>query len=198
MRSEPACLENIWRMRAGIGPRNHRRSGALGWTVDPPPIRMNPEDTCAMTRAGSKLPPNRLKPGDGRALPALVGAVLLLMPHASAGQEPPKTYYHVRQVTTGCQNPAAVRLLTNPDQTSQADERRLRSIRSSGHCVTITPRSQWSYLWRENDVAMMSYAGTIGRPGSYYLKVEDLVDANGQHPGGLDTDPGSAAGSASD
>jgi restriction system protein len=73
--------------------------------------------------------------------------------------------------------------LTNPDETSQADSRRLRSIRSSARCVTITPRSQWTFLWQENDVAMMSYSGTVGRPGSYYLRVDDLVDANGQHPG---------------
>ncbi len=99
-----------------------------------------------------------------------------------------KHYYHVEQVTTGCQNPAAVRLLTDPNETTTADPRRLSSIRSSGHCVTITPRSQWSYLWRENDVAMMSYAGSVGRPGSYYLKVQELVDPNGQHPGGVDVE----------
>jgi restriction system protein len=73
--------------------------------------------------------------------------------------------------------------LTNPDETSQADRRRLRSIRKSARCVTITPRSQWTFLWQENDMAMMSYSGTIGRPGSYYLRIDDLVDANGQHPG---------------
>jgi hypothetical protein len=116
----------------------------------------------------------------------LVSTVLSALPlntHAAKAQEPAKTYYHVQQVTTGCQNPAAVRLLTNPDETARADARRLRSIRSSGRCVTITPRSQWTFLWQENDMAMMSYSGTIGRPGSYYLRIDDLVDANGEHPG---------------
>ncbi|HEX4505414.1 MAG TPA: restriction endonuclease [Alphaproteobacteria bacterium] len=119
---------------------------------------------------------------------AILGVAVCTVPLAARAQDISKHYYHVEQATTGCQNPAAVRLLTNSDETAQADAKRLRSIRNSGHCVTITPRSQWSYLWRENDVAMMSYAGSIGRPGSYYLKVEDLVDANGQHPGELDVD----------
>jgi restriction system protein len=121
-----------------------------------------------------------------RGLAAILGSVAWMLPAASQAQDTSKHYYHVEQTTTGCQNPAAVRLLTNPDETATADARRLRSIRSSGHCVTITPRSQWSYLWRENDVAMMSYAGKIGRPGSYYLKVEELVDADGRHPGEVD------------
>lgn len=129
-----------------------------------------------------------------RRLRAILGAGLCAAPLTAQAQDVSKHYFHVQQATTGCQNPAAVRLLTNPDETAQADAKRLRSIRSSGHCVTITPRSQWSYLWRENDVAMMSYAGTIGRPGSYYLKVDDLVDANGQHPGELDVDANTATG----
>jgi len=137
---------------------------------------------------------NRPMLGDRLAVPAVIGAALLLMSHTSAGQVPSKTYYHVQQVTTGCQNPAAVRLLTNPAETALADARRLRSIRSSGHCVTITPRSQWSFLWRENDMAMMSYAGTVGRPGSYYLRIDDLVDADGRHPDSLETDPDPIAG----
>jgi restriction system protein len=109
--------------------------------------------------------------------------VLSLKPQVAEAQDAAKTYYHVQQVTTGCQNPAAVRLLTNPDETARADARRLKSVRSSGRCVTITPRSQWTFLWQENDMAMMSYAGTIGRPGSYYLRIDELVDVNGQHPG---------------
>jgi restriction system protein len=128
---------------------------------------------------------------------ALVCAFLCILPRLGQAQDISKHYYHVEQVTTGCQNPAAVRLLTDPNETNTADARRLRSIRGSGHCVTITPRSQWSYLWRENDVAMMSYSGSVGRPGSYYLKVQELVDANGQHPGGVDVDPYPTA-SASD
>jgi len=132
-----------------------------------------------------------------RGLLATLGAGLWAASLAGHAQDISKHYYHVQQVTTGCQNPAAVRLLTNPGETAQADTKRLRSIRSSGHCVTITPRSQWSYLWRENDVAMMSYAGTIGRPGSYYLKVDELVDANGQHPGELDVDANPVASSSS-
>ena len=141
-----------------------------------------------MTTAWSKL-------RHSRGLAVSLGLALCAMPLTCQAQDAAKHYFHVQQVTTGCQNPAAVRLLTNSDETAHADPKRLRSIRSSGHCVTITPRSQWAYLWRENDVAMMSYAGTIGRPGSYYLKVEDLVDANGEHPGALDIDSNSAAGS---
>jgi restriction system protein len=141
-----------------------------------------------VTRAWSKPKLPRPILGGAQAA-AAAGAALLLLSNVAAGQETSKTYYHVEQVTTGCQNPAATRLLTNPDQTAQADARRLRSIRSSGHCVTITPRSQWSFLWRENDMAMMSYAGTTGRPGSYYLRIDDLVDAEGRHPGGWEADP---------
>jgi restriction system protein len=127
----------------------------------------------------------------------LLGAVLCVLslkPHAAEAQETAKTYYHVQQVTTGCQNPAAVRLLTNPDETALADARRLKSVRSSGRCVTITPRSQWTFLWQENDMVMMSYSGTIGRPGSYYLRVDELVDANGRHPG--ETAPSEPSGTS--
>lgn len=146
-----------------------------------------------MTPAWSKLPRGPRTSCTSRGSVAILGIVLCAMSPCAGAQDLSKHYFHVRDVTTGCQNPAAVRLLTNPDETSQADARRLRSIRSSGHCVTITPRSQWSFLWRENDVAMMSYAGTVGRPGSYYLRVEDMVDAEGHHPGELDADAYPAA-----
>jgi restriction system protein len=32
-------------------------------------------------------------------------------------------------------------------------------------------------------MAMMSYSGVVGRPGSYYVRVNDLFDAKGRHPG---------------
>jgi restriction system protein len=48
-------------------------------------------------------------------------------------------------------------------------------------------------------MAMMSYSGTIGRPGSYYLRVDELVDANGQHLGeAAPSEPSATASAAGD
>jgi hypothetical protein len=65
--------------------------------------------------------------------------------------------------------------------------------------VRITPRSPWTLVSRDGDVALMSYAGTIGAPGSYYLKVDLLVDPEGRHPGdaqGMTAPVAPVAGSA--
>jgi restriction system protein len=129
-------------------------------------------------------------------LPVILGVALGAAQHCAQAQDTSKHYYHVQQLTTGCQTPAAVRLLTNPNEMSHTSARHLRSIHRSGHCVTITPRSEWAFLFRENDLAMMSYAGTVGQPGSYYLRVSDLVDANGQHPDEVETDTSPATAGA--
>ena len=121
-----------------------------------------------------------------KGMTALGVALCVLWPTSQAAQtrDAFNDYYHVQLTTTGCQYPAAVRVLTDPDQLSLSDARRLKSIRGSGgHCVTITPRSQWTFLWRENDVAMMSYAGRIGPPGSYYIKVKRSARRGRSSPG---------------
>ena len=134
--------------------------------------------SCKLHRHSPSAPGGTRK----RSLIVLGAALCILLPEwqAARAADATDTYFHVQQVTTGCQNPAAVRILADPDQTTAADPRRLKSIRTSGRCVTITPRSKWSFLWRENDVAMMSYAGKIGPPGSYYIRVDDLRDPDGR------------------
>lgn len=98
-------------------------------------------------------------------------------------QDAPPTQYHVTQDTFGCTDPEATRALTDPRETRGIDSAWFKGVFGKGQCVTITPRSPWRFLSRDGDVALMSYAGSIGAPGSYYLKVDQLVDPQGQHPG---------------
>ena len=42
--------------------------------------------------------------------------------------------------------------------------------------MPITPRSPWRLVFRQGDLAYMTYAGTTGLPGSYYLRSDELVE----------------------
>jgi len=101
--------------------------------------------------------------------------------------------YHVQQETFGCANPSYTRTLTNPQESRRNNRRWVRNAMNEGRCVTVTPRSPWKLVSLEGDVALMSYAGGSGPPGAYYLSVADVVDSDGQHPGGAPAAPQRAA-----
>jgi hypothetical protein len=90
------------------------------------------------------------------------------------------TLYHVSDATYGCADPYATRALTNPDRPGAAT---IKSTIAQGRCVSITPKSPWRFISRDNDVALMEYAGDTGQPGSYYMRADQLVGPNGGHPG---------------
>ena len=103
------------------------------------------------------------------------------------------TLFHAVDTTYGCADPYATRTLTGPDRPSAAT---VRTTFSRGRCVTITPKSPWRLISRDNDVALMEYAGDVGQPGSYYLRVDQLVGPNGDHPGDLPPPASTASGPA--
>jgi hypothetical protein len=91
--------------------------------------------------------------------------------------------YHVTEATAACADAVSVRTLTNQSDVRRNNPASYKSIFDSGRCVSVTPKSPWRYVSRDNDVVMMDYAGTVGPPGSYYFSAAQLVDANGNHPG---------------
>jgi hypothetical protein len=93
------------------------------------------------------------------------------------------TLFHVTDTTFGCADPYATRVLTNPDQRPTAAA--VKTTFTRGRCVSITPRSPWRFISRDDDVVLMEYAGDIGQPGSYYMRADQLVGPNGGHPGDL-------------
>jgi hypothetical protein len=122
------------------------------------------------------------------AILAGLAAVTVAVGSARAEDAPP-TVYHVTQTTFGCVDPAATRALTDPVETRGADTPWFKSVFDDGHCVTITPRSPWKLLSVDGDVALMSYAGTIGQPGTYNLRVDLLVNPLGNHPAETPPEP---------
>ena len=99
--------------------------------------------------------------------------------------------FHVTEATVACADETSVRNLTSPDQ-ARRNQASYKATFDSGRCVSVTPKSPWRFVSRDNDVVMMDYAGTVGPPGSYYFNAAQLVDPNGNHPG--DTSSASAAG----
>jgi len=91
--------------------------------------------------------------------------------------------FHVTEATVACADETSVRTLTNPNEVRRNNQAWYKATFDSGRCVSVTPKSPWRFVSRDNDVVMMDYAGTVGPPGSYYFAVAQLVDANGNHPG---------------
>ncbi|MDB5393526.1 MAG: hypothetical protein JWM91_1032 [Rhodospirillales bacterium] len=124
-------------------------------------------------------------------------ASIALMPSvaltaATARANDATTLYHVQDTTYGCADPYATRVLTNPDRPSPTT---IKSTFSRGRCVSITPKSPWRFISRDEDVVLMEYAGDAGQPGSYYMRAEQLIGPNGGHPG--DVQPPSIAAAPS-
>src|ERR1700743_2523753 len=101
--------------------------------------------------------------------------------------------FHVTEATVACADETSVRTLTNPNDLRRNNQASYKATFASGRCVSVTPKSPWRFVSRDNDVVMMDYAGTVGPPGSYYFNASQLVDPNGNHPG--DTSPAPATAS---
>jgi hypothetical protein len=105
--------------------------------------------------------------------------------------------YHVTEATAACADAVSVRTLTSQSEVRRNNQAWYKSTFDAGRCVTVTPKSPWRFVSRDNDVAMMDYAGTVGPPGSYYFSVAQLVDANGNHPGDTPAAGAAPAGATS-
>jgi hypothetical protein len=106
---------------------------------------------------------------------------IIIAPCASMAETAP-VLYHTTADTFGCSEPGATRALTDPTESRRANPAWFKSVFNDGHCVSITPKSPWRLVSRSGDVALMDYAGTIGPPGTYYLRVDQLVDGTGAQP----------------
>lgn len=115
---------------------------------------------------------------------ALMPCVTLTAGVVRAADAP--TLYHVQDTTYGCADPYATRVLTNPDRPSPGT---IKSTFTRGRCVSITPKSPWRFISRDNDVVLMEYAGDVGQPGSYYMRADQLIGPNGGHPGDVQPPP---------
>ena len=91
--------------------------------------------------------------------------------------------FHVTEATVACADETSVRTLTNQNEVRRNSQAWYKATFDSGRCVSVTPKSPWRFVSRNNDVVMMDYAGTVGPPGSYYFNAAQLADANGNHPG---------------
>ena len=83
--------------------------------------------------------------------------------------------YHVQHNTYGCLNPRATLALTNPLETRRSDPGWVNYVVNDGTCAPITPNSPWRLIRHEGDLVLMSYAGTTGRPGTFYLRESELA-----------------------
>ena len=97
--------------------------------------------------------------------------------------------FHVTEATVACADETSVRTLTNPNDVRRNNQASYKATFDSGRCVSVTPKSPWRFVSRDNDVVMMDYAGTVGPPGSYYFSAAQLVDPNGNHPGDTSAPP---------
>ncbi len=105
--------------------------------------------------------------------------------------------YHVTEATVACADETSVRSLTNANEVRRNNQAWYKSTFDVGRCVSVTPKSPWRFVSRDNDIVMMDYAGTIGPPGSYYFSAAQLVDPNGNHPGDTTAAAPAAGGNAS-
>ena len=85
-----------------------------------------------------------------------------------------ESLYHVQHNTYGCHNPRAALALTNPAEVRRSDPGWVNYVVNDGQCAPITPNSPWRMERLQGDLAVMSYAGTTGLPGTYYLRASDL------------------------
>ncbi len=113
---------------------------------------------------------------------ALVVILCAVAVGESRADDGPVTLYHVQDNTFGCADPGATHLLSNPSEPRMKNAAWLKSIVTAGRCVSVTPRSPWKLIARGGGVALMEYVGNVGPPGSYYIGVDQLVDATGHHP----------------
>ncbi len=120
--------------------------------------------------------------------------ILTLAPALAKAEDAP--LYHVTGATVACADAVSVRSLTDQNEVSRNNQAWYKSTFDTGRCVSVTSKSPWRYVSRDNDVVMMDYAGTVGPPGSYYFMAAQLQDTNGYHPGDVAGAPPPAAGTS--
>ena len=127
-----------------------------------------------------------------------IGAIAMLGLQAGVAQAQTDfgTLYHALTTTYGCEAPEALRSLVNPREPRRANPAWVKDIYAKGHCVTITQISPWKVLSHEGELAYVSYAGTVGPAGSYYVVGSVFVDPLGRHPGDAVADSAPAAAPA--
>lgn len=93
----------------------------------------------------------------------------------AAAQSTP-TLFHVTHDTFGCINPRATTAITNRADPRQTDPGWVNFVIADGQCAPITPKSTWRLVFHQGVLAYMTYAGTTGLPGSFYIKTDQLVE----------------------
>jgi hypothetical protein len=92
---------------------------------------------------------------------ALVAAALVargaILPAARADDvsAPPARIYHVLKYTFACQNPRAVRALTDPLTARPQDRDWVSFFVTEGKCSHVNPSSDWEKLSADGDLALM-------------------------------------------
>ncbi len=77
---------------------------------------------------------------------------------------------HMKSPIYGCEKAPAARVLNNQADSRQGDPRWVAYVMGDGQCVRITTQSPWAVTGAdENGVTLVSYRGTVGRPGSFYV-----------------------------
>jgi hypothetical protein len=90
---------------------------------------------------------------------------------------------HVKSQIYGCEKAIAARALNNPTNPRHSDPAWIAYVMGDGQCVKITPQSQWAVMGAdENGVTLLSYRGTIGRPGSFYVPTASIDFAAADAP----------------
>ncbi len=74
---------------------------------------------------------------------------------ATATAAPPVRVFHVQKDTFGCQNPRAVRALTDPQTARPQDREWLNFFMTEGKCSRVSPSGEWEKLSADGDLALM-------------------------------------------
>jgi hypothetical protein len=114
----------------------------------------------------------------------------------AAAQDLPAVLYHAQDNTVGCANPLMTWALTDPQEPRRRNPTWVRQSMSEGRCVSITTQSPWKLAALDGDMALMIYAGSVGPPGAYYLRVSEMIDSAGRHPDSIPTAPAVVKGPA--
>jgi restriction system protein len=107
---------------------------------------------------------------------ALIIACATLVPGVATAE----TLIHLKAEVYGCHKARAARAINNTDDYRQSDGRWVAYVVSDGQCVRITSHSSWAVTGADDDgVTLISYRGTIGKPGSYYVPTSEIDFASG-------------------
>ncbi len=126
-----------------------------------------------------------------------------------------ETVVHMKSQVYGCEKALSARALNNQADPRQNDPHWIAYVMGYGQCVRITTQSPWAVIGSDQDgVTLVSYRGSVGRPGSFYVPTSALdfsapvtppqdatpvtpqADPNAGIVSPPSTDPSAAAGAA--